>query len=237
MQIPGMPAPGQLITCGDFQISPVYGPRRQVAVFYSTFVKDRQTRILLYLAQTPLDNKQPENLGMVLMQVQRWTYDGKTPEKIYQQSLIQEGIGNTLAARILADAAAKILESNPYVVTSTQTEARSKAEMLKKDNASQLQTILNSISKEDAFKLEALEPIFRNATLTVGLKFRISQELSLNAQIRFCKEFGSKLFPKNSYWRSEFSGFECLFYGAQEPMSQPPKAGSKYLNWESLDSK
>ena len=237
IEIPNTPTPSQLVRCGDIQISPVYGPNRQVAVFYSSFARDKHTKILLYLAQTPLDDHQPEHLGMVLMQVQKWTYDGKSPEKIYQQSVAQEGRGHQLVARILADAAAKILESNPYVVTTTKTEARQKAELLKLSSTSQLQSFLNSGPKLDSLRPEALEPIFRNGTLAVGLKVRMSRELSLNTQVNHCKALGTVLFPKNSPWRNEFSGFECLLYASQEVMTKPPKAGSKYLDWESLDSK
>ncbi len=237
MRTSDKPVPGQLITCGEAQISPVYGPKRQVAVFYSNFSKNNQTRLLLFLAQTPLDEKQPENLGMVLMQVQRWTYDGQSPEKIYQQSSNQEGIGNLLIARVLADAAAKILESNPYVVTPTQTAARNKAELLRQSESAQFLAFLNGGPKEESFQPEALEPIFRSGGLAVGLKVRMNKELALNTQIKLCKSFGRELFARNSPWRNEFSGFECLLYSAQEPMTQPPKAGSQYYTWQSLDSK
>lgn len=237
MQLPDEPIPGQLLSCGDVQISPVFGPKRQVAVFYSHFSGDKQTKLLLFLAQTKLDADQPENLGIVMMQVQRWSYDGKTPEKLYTQSSVQEGQGNALIARLLADAAAKILESNPYIVSPLQAAARNRAESMSQAANAQLESLLNSSPADSSFKPERMEPIFRDGTLAIGLKFRMTTDLALNTQTKLCRTAGRVIFSKNTAWRKEFSGFECLPYAAQESMSHPPRAGSQYFSWKSLDSK
>lgn len=237
MQLPPEPTPGQLVSCGDIQFSPVYGPQSQIAVMYSHFSSNKQTKLLIFFAQTKVDADKDENLGLVLMQVQRWSYDGKTPEKILRQSNLQETQGDILISHLLADAAAKILESNPYVVTPLQTEAREKATRLEAAAAKQLQEFLKPVSLADTVTPEQLQPIFRENVLAVGLKLRLKQELALNSQISLCKALGRRLFQKESAWRREFSGFECMPYAAGEALTQPPKGGSQYMSWAALEEK
>lgn len=237
MQLPADSQPGQLVSCGEIQISPVYGPKSQVAVMYSHFSSNKQTRLLVVFAQTKADADKDENLGLVLMQVQRWSYDGKTPEKIFRQSRFQEEQGEIIISRLLADAAAKILESNPYVMTQLQTEAREKATQLETAATAQLKEFLKPLGLNDTVTPEQLQPIFRENALAVGLKLRMKQELALNSQISLCKAMGRRLFQKESAWRREFSGFECMPYASGEALSQPPKGGSQYFSWSALEAK
>ncbi|MBM3383017.1 MAG: hypothetical protein FJY29_11315 [Betaproteobacteria bacterium] len=236
IKIEGEPQPGQTATCGDVGIQPVFGPTEQFAALYSVFAADQQTRILVIFARTPQDAKKVGGLGLVLLQVQRWTYNGRSPEAILSEGLRSDGAGESLIGYLLSEASARILESNPYMILPLQQRAREQTQRLS-EKALALQAIaLRQVQSEPIWKPERFATIFKDGELAVGVKVRMTQEIALNDQLKKCKALGKQLFSTNSAWRKSFSGFECLPYGANEEIASFPKGGSQYFPWTLLDS-
>lgn len=231
------PQPGLTLRCGENEIQPVYGPLRQVAVMYSAFTAKQQTRLLVLFASTNLDTKKEGGLGLVLMQVQRWTYDGRTPEKLLAEGAQSAAALDYVVGKILTEAAARVLESNPYLITPAQKLAREQASRLA-GQANQLQTVLLKPLQDDpSWTPERFAPVFKDGSLAIGLKIRMKLETALNDQTKKCLTVGRKVFTTNSSWRKSFSGFECMPYDLNEDIGGVPRGGSQYFSWDKLDSK
>lgn len=231
------PQPGQTMRCGENEIQPVYGPLRQVAVMYSAFSAQQQTRLLVLFASTNLDNNKDGGLGLVLMQVQRWTYDGRTPEKLLAEGAQSAAAHDYLVGKILTEAAARVLESNPYLITPAQKLAREQASRLA-GQANELQTVLLKPLQDDpSWAPERFAPVFKDGSLAIGLKIRMKLETALNDQIKKCLHVGRRVFTTTSSWRKSFSGFECMPYDLNEDVGGVPRGGSQYFSWDKLEPK
>lgn len=236
------PEPGRLVSCGSTGIQPVYGPIHQFAVQYSAYTGNKQSRMLVLFARTmvggdpskPVSEQKP---GLVHMQVQRWTYDGRSPEQLIKEARKVASSGETLAGSVLADASAKIMEINPYVILPQLNEARELAGMLGKSAGDSELKMLKSGETIPEWKPEKMVPVFRDGSLAIGIKMRMQRDFALNEQTERCQEVGKKIFTKGTAWRGSFSGFECLPYAAQEDINKPPKAGSQFFSWSKLDTK
>jgi hypothetical protein len=237
IKIAGEPQPGQTVNCGDLAIQPVYGPTEQFAALYSAFSADQQTRLMVLFARTPQDSKKDGGLGLVLLQVQRWTYNGRSPETLLAEGLRSDGAGEPIIAHLLAEAAARVLESNPYLILPQQQQARAQATRLSEKSLPLQSIALRPVQTEPIWKPERFTAIFKDGELAVGVKVRMTQEIALNEQIEKCKSLGRALFMTNSAWRRSFSGFECMPYAASEDIASFPKGGSQYFPWKNLDSK
>lgn len=237
IKIEGEQQPGQAVRCGETGIQPVYGPSEQFAALYSVFSAEQQTRILVLFARTMQDAKKEDGLGLVLLQVQRWTYNGRSPEALLAEGQRSDGAGEPIIAHLLSEAAARVLESNPYLILPLQQQARDQAQRLG-ERSIPLQTIaLRPTQTEPIWKPERFAAIFKDGELAVGIKVRMTQEIALNDQLEKCKRLGLKIFGPNTAWRSSFSGFECLPYGINEDINSFPKGGSQYFPWKTLDRK
>jgi hypothetical protein len=109
--------PGRLVQCGDTGIQPVYGPLHQFAVQYSAFTGSHQTKLLALFAKTPVGQSGGKNPpGLVHLQVQRWTYDGRTPDRLMNDARKSASRGEIVIGTLLAEASARVMEINPYVI-------------------------------------------------------------------------------------------------------------------------
>jgi hypothetical protein len=237
-----IPTPGQIITCKDMSLQPVFGPRHQYAIQYTAFTGSNQTRIMAVFALTssPANsaNSAPrQTLGLVQLQAQRWTYDGRTPERLLTDARQTASAGETLAGAILAEASARILEINPYVITSQLAEARSLAAQLAAGSEALQGKFLSAANINQDWKPEKVVPVFRDGSLAVGVKIRMNKEIALNNQSQLCQESGQKLFATGSAWKERFSGFECMPYSKSEDTAKPPRGGSQYFPWSDLSKK
>lgn len=242
--------PGRLVSCGDLAIQPVYGPTRQIAIQYSVYSKNQQTRIFILLATTPGSPASPtprasssvipspikQRPGIVHLQVQRWTYDGRTPEQLLNDSKRSLKVGELLIGALLAESSARLMEINPYIIPPLLAPARELATQLSKSSESERQSLLNRGNLNPDWKPEMIMPVFRDGTLAAGIKMRMARDFSLNDQTKQCRLVGKMLFPEQTEWRKSFSGFECMAYGAKEDLRQPPRGGSQFFSWASLNS-
>ncbi|NBO37076.1 hypothetical protein EBU99_00665 [bacterium] len=228
------PQPGRTLQCGEMAIQPVYGPSKQVAVIYSAFMGQNQTKILALFA-LPGQSTKEQKPGLVLFQVQRWTYDGRSPEKLISEAKQTSSAGFPIAAQLLSEAAARITESNPYLIFPLQKEARELATLLSKSGEPQQETILKSAQADPLWRAEKFAAVFKDSSLAVGLKIRMRKDFPLNEQTQKCLETGKKIFSVNSIWKTSFSGMECLPYKENEDMVKPPKGGSQYFPWAQID--
>jgi hypothetical protein len=240
IQLAGNPEPGKLVKCGELEIQPVYGPLHQIAVQYSGFTGSNQTRLLVLFAETPVGSdttKQgsKQKPGLVHMQVQRWTYDGRTPDRLLLEAKQVSSAGETMAGYLLAEASARVFEINPYIVSPQLKEARELATRFGNNFESLQNKFFNAVQPIADWKPERLVPVFRDGSLAVGLKVRMQKETALNDQTLKCIEAGKRLFPKGTAWRTSFSGMECLPYAAEEDSSKPPKSGSQFFPWPGLE--
>jgi hypothetical protein len=237
-----VPTPGQLIDCKDMSVQPVFGPRYQYAIQYSAFTGANQTRIMAIFAYTmaPADSEKTapkQILGLVQLQAQRWTYDGRTPDRLLTDARQTASAGDALAAAILAEASARILEINPYIISPQLTEARGLASKLAADSESAQAKFLALASDNPEWKAEKVVPVFRDGALAVGIKIRMNKEIALNDQSKLCHVSGVKLFSQGSPWRARFAGFECMPYAQSEDLTKPPRGGSHYYPWSMLTNK
>jgi len=242
INIAGTPEPGRLVRCGDLQVQPVFGPRQQYAVQYSAFTGSNQTRLFVVFAPSlvgadegkPLSEVRP---GLVHLQVQRWTYDSRAPERLLAEARQTASAGDTLVGAILAEASARVLEINPYVIAPLLSDARSLATQLNTNLTSQQNKFLAGTGENADWKAEKIVPVFRDGSLAVGIKFRMAKEISVNDQAQLCRDTGRKLFTQAPVWKERFSGFECMPYGATEDSAKPPRGGSQYFTWSMLEKK
>ncbi|MEY4064984.1 MAG: hypothetical protein RIR26_1192 [Pseudomonadota bacterium] len=229
--------PGQTLSCGEVEVQPVFGPQYQIAVQYSVFSSGGQTRLLLILAKTPLDLKAGREFGVVLLQAQRWTYDGRNPEKLLDEGRLLASQGQTVAGHLLSEAAARVLESNPYLITPLHRKAREQAIQTAREAQQAQEILLRPAGADPKWIPQKMVPIFKEASLAVGLKLSLKTELSLNEQARRCLETSRKLFPAGTQWRASFSGVECMPYASHENIDSIPKGGSFFYSWSKIDSK
>lgn len=230
------PQPGKTLVCGENEIQPVFGPSKQIAVMYSAFSAKQQTRILVLFANTRLDTQKDAGMGLVLLQVQRWTYDGRSPEKLLAESLQHNSAGEPILAQLLSEAAARILESNPYLIMPLYKQAREQADRFTAQ-ASALHSIkLKPTQIDPVWVPEKFSPVFKDGSLAVGLKVRMNEDLPLNDQTQRCLAVSKKIFAQSSVWRKSFSGVECMAYQKGEDLSAVPKGGSQFFPWSKLDT-
>lgn len=231
------PSPGRTIRCGDTELQPVYGPTRQTVVSYSAFTSAQQTRLLVIFAKTALDLQKTAGQGLVLLQVQRWTYDGRSPEKLLAEGLQRSAAGDFILGHLLSDAAAKVLESNPYLISPLHKQAREQTNRLAIEATPRQALKLKLLHSEPSWSPEMFVPIFKDGSLALGIKVRMKNDISLNEQTEKCTAMSRKLVDRDSSWRKSFSGIECMPYQAAEKLSSAPKGGSQYFTWAKLDSK
>jgi hypothetical protein len=229
--------PGQTLPCGDVEVQPVFGPQFQIAVQYSVFSSGQQTRLMVILAKTPLDVTNGREFGVVMLQAQRWTYDGRSPEKLLDQGRALASQGQPVVGHLLSEAAARVLESNPYLVTPLQKKAREQSVLLARETQQAQIALLQPASGDSKWLPQKVVPIFKDASLAVGLKLSLGTELALNEQSKRCLETSRKLFPSGSQWRASFSGVECMPYASQENINAIPKGGSFFFPWSKIDAK
>ncbi|MEY3902612.1 MAG: hypothetical protein RL189_1918 [Pseudomonadota bacterium] len=230
--------PGRLVQCGDTGIQPVYGPLHQFAVQYSAFTGSHQTKLLALFAKTPVGQSGGKNPpGLVHLQVQRWTYDGRTPDRLMNDARKSASRGEIVIGTLLAEASARVMEINPYVIPPQLRTARDLAAQLGQDFDSLQSKFLAGGKTIVDWKPEKLVPVFRDGSLAVGLKVRMQREFALNDQTSRCHELGKSLFIKESAWREYFSGVECMPYPSADDLNQPPRGGSQFFPWSKLDSK
>ncbi|NBW81230.1 hypothetical protein EBR21_05700 [bacterium] len=242
IQLAGTPEPGKLVRCGELEIQPVYGPLRQIAVQYSGFTGSNQTRMLVLFAEASSGGESSkqgskQRPGLVHMQVQRWTYDGRTPDRLLQEAKQVSSAGDSMAGYLLAEASARVMEINPYIVSPQLKEARELANRFGSNFESLQNKFFNSAQPIADWKPERLVPVFRDGSLAVGLKVRMQKETALNDQTTKCIEAGKRLFPKGTAWRASFGGVECLPYGIEEDATKPPKSGSQFFPWAGLENR
>ncbi|NBX16067.1 MAG: hypothetical protein EBR09_01745 [Proteobacteria bacterium] len=234
------PSAGQLIDCRDMLIQPVFGPRHQFAVQYSAFTGQNQTRLMVIFAFTATksetDKPNPnQTLGLVQLQAQRWTYDGRSPDRLLSEARQSASAGQTLAGSILAEASARVFEINAYVISPQLSEARSLASQLAAESEGAQAKFLAAANDAPEWKAEKIVPVFRDGSLAVGVKIRMNREIALNDQVKLCRLSGTKLFQQPSAWRERFSGFECMPYSQSEDYAKPPSGGSQYYPWSALN--
>jgi hypothetical protein len=230
--------PGRLVQCGDTGIQPVYGPLHQFAVQYSAFTGSHQTKLLALFAKTAVGQNGAKNPpGLVHLQVQRWTYDGRTPDRLMNDARKSASQGEIIVGALLAEASARIMEINPYVIPPQLRTARDLAAQLGKDFESLQGKFLAGGKTIVDWNAEKLVPVFRDGSLAVGLKVRMQREFALNDQTSRCHEMSKSLFSKESAWREYFSGVECMPYATADDINQPPRGGSQFFPWNKLDSK
>ncbi|MFZ9520437.1 MAG: hypothetical protein ACO3A4_08165 [Silvanigrellaceae bacterium] len=240
IQLGTTPEPGRLVPCGELEIQPVYGPLHQYAVQYSAFSGSNQTRLLVLFADLPAGSESSkkgtaQRPGLVHLQVQRWTYDGRTPDRLLLEARKVASGGDSVAGFLLAEASARVLEINPYVVSAQLKEARDLATRFANGIDSAQSKMFDSALPIADWKPEKLVPVFRDGSLAVGLKIRMQKEIALNDQTSKCMESVKRLFPKGTAWRTSFSGVECMTYAINEDASKPPKGGSQFFPWKQLE--
>jgi hypothetical protein len=241
LQIGSSPEPGRLIDCGTLAIQPVYGPTQQYAVQYSTYSGTQQSRIFVLFGLIPdLKNspKPKEQLrpGLVHMQVQRWTYDGRAPDRLLTEAQKTSSAGDPLVASLLAESAARILEINPYLRLPQLKDTRELANQFAENAKEQQRSLLQTEKSSTDWRPEKIVPVFRDSSLAVGIKIRMHKEMSLNEQRDRCLQTAHRVFTKTSPWRSSFSGVECMVYALNEDLNKPPSGGSQFFPWSRVDS-
>lgn len=241
MDLGTSPEPGRIVSCGDLGIQPVYGPLKQFAVQYSAFTGSNQSRLLVLFAKTSAAGENGKTIedqrpGVVYLQVQRWTYDGRSPDQLLNESRKTASAGEPLAGALLAEAAARVMEINPYVITPQLKTARELANQLSQAAQNAQAKLLSQVQINADWKNEKFVPVFRDGSLAVGIKTKMQRDMALNDQTQRCQETGRKYFSKGSVWREHFAGFECMPYGLNEDLNKPPRGGSQFFKWSSLDS-
>lgn len=158
INIAGTPEPGRLVRCGDLQVQPVFGPRQQYAVQYSAFTGSNQTRLFVVFAPSlvgadegkPLSEVRP---GLVHLQVQRWTYDNRAPERLLAEARQTASAGDTRRRNSRRSLCTRP-EINPYVIAPLLADARGLATQLNANLTSQQNKLLADVGENTDWKAE-----------------------------------------------------------------------------------
>jgi hypothetical protein len=226
------------VACSLGKARGVVGPQHQFVVQHTAFSKNEQTRITTIFAPIPKGvkslNKTKYNIGIVMFHTQAWSHEHKTPAGLLEESRKWNRLKSPAVAWIFAEAARRILNSNPYFAPSELGEAAALVNELspRLPAASQIQKLVGG--DVTSWEYLGLTLVYQGYGVEPGFVFRMKPDDELNKDLNKCRKSVAGVARHFKELRDRFHGVECIPYAVGESQETAPKGGTMFVPWREL---
>ncbi len=226
------------VDCPTGRARGVVGPERQFVVQHIAFSKNEQIRITAIFAPIPKGvlslNKAKYGVGIVMFHTQAWSHEHKTPVSLLEESRKWKLLKSSIVAWIYAEAARRILDSNPYFSPKELSEAVSQANGLQPSLPSVAEIQKARGSDVTSWEYLGLTMVYQGYGVEPGFYFRMLEGEELNKNLEKCRRSVGKVLLFAKELRQKFHGVECLPFAPGESLDGTPKGGSMFVPWSEV---
>jgi hypothetical protein len=224
--------------CHSGKARGVVGPERQFLVQHIAFSKNEQIRITTLFAPIPKGvlslNKAKYGVGIVMFHTQAWSHEHKTPVSLLEEARKWKVLKSPVVGWIFAEAARRILDSNPYFTPRELSEANSLVNELRPSlpNVAEVQKARGG--DVTSWEYLGFTMVYQGYGIEPGFYFRMAEGEELNKNLEKCRRSVGRVFPFVKEIRQKFHGVECLPFAPGESLDGTPKGGTMFVPWSEV---
>ena len=188
------------VECSGGRARGVVGPERQYMVQHTAFSKNEQMRITTIFAPIPKAvrelNKAKYGIGIVMFHTQAWSHEQKTPVGLLEEARKWNRLKSPVVAWMFAEAAKRILDSNPYFAPRETSEALLLADELK-TQLPQVEKVNGALrGSESSWNFLGFTMVYQGYGVEPGFYFRMKEGEVLNQSLDKCRQHVALVLPQ-----------------------------------------